>query len=123
MKWTMPRLRLAVWKILIHPNTTIDYKKVGNASAVGYSSPGEKGVEIYIDHYKTDVRYATLHEILHSIFDQNFETFSTYNIYEFWITSLEQPFFKTMSTKDKDKWRKAVERKLKKSQLLKTLKE
>lgn len=121
MRYTLPKLRKEAWKALIHPETTIKFKRVGNPSALGYSSDESGGVEIYIDPYKVNTRSAVIHELLHVILDKHFRGFATYEVYEYWITSLESPFFNRVSRKERDKWRKAIEAKMPESQKPKQL--
>lgn len=106
---TLPEIRRRAWKILKHPKTVIVLKQLKKASAYGQE---EEGIEIIIDPLQVNIRHATIHEILHAVLDPHFQQFATYELYEYWVASLETPFFESMSVKTRNKWYNAIAKKM-----------
>lgn len=122
MKWNLPKLRAKAWRILNHQSTTIVLRKIKVSQAISWDD--ESGsLEIFVDPYKVNIAEAVVHEIFHAIFDKHTTSFTVYDIHERWYTALEKPFFQGMTKKEKHRWRKAIERKMPKTQIPKKLAE
>lgn len=109
MRWTLPKLRKEVWRRLRVEVTKIHLVETHKCSAC--SEYGEGKIEIWVDTHTVDIRKAVVHEILHSILDPELQKFAVYGVHEYWITSLETPFFRNMSEKEQARWRRAIEKK------------
>ena len=72
----------------------------------------DTSVEVWADQVHVQLDHAVVHEILHMIFDEHYEKFATYNLYDLWITSMEKPFFKPMTRKEVAKWRRQIKKRL-----------
>lgn len=108
---TMTNLRKDVWKSLKSEVNVIRIQKTAdNCSArVEYN---DNEIDIWVDSYDTRIDYAVIHEILHKILDKHFEKTFTYHVYEYFITSLERPFFKYLSRVERNKWKREIKKKV-----------
>jgi hypothetical protein len=59
---------------------------------------------IEIDPGQADLGSVLVHESLHYLLDPIFVPVATYDVYETWIASIEGPFFKSMTPKEKERW-------------------
>ena len=107
-KWTMPGLRRAVWKFLHRKDLEIVVAdrpiREGGRPVSGrmrFDEDPDTGEwtnpTITVDPGQADLGSVLVHEALHYLLDSVFVPVATYDVYETWITSLEKPFFKTMT--------------------------
>ena len=111
MKWTLAKIRREAWKLLNLKSTRITLREIplpGTAMCV-YR---EDGIDIHIDTYETDIVKAVAHELMHVLLDPYFQKFTTYSVHEYFIASLEKPFFRNMPIKEQARWRRAIMRKI-----------
>ena len=115
MKWNIKKLRSEVWTFLTDKEVEIhliNIKGTGEKGTAAYCTWEGEVFCVYVDFCECDVAYATVHEVFHQIFDPHFKKIATYNLYEYWIQSMEKIFFKNMNYKEKKKWYNMIRSKI-----------
>lgn len=111
MKHNMKSLRREVGEVMRTKLTAVHLiDETPNASA--HCEYDEDSIEVWVDCYYSDILRAVVHEVLHSIFDKHFQNFVTYNVYEYWICSLEKPILRGMARKEKRRWVRLIASKI-----------
>ena len=112
----MPWIRKKAWYILTHQLTKISIVPTDNTCSA-HSEYTDTEIEVWANAYETRLDYAVIHEILHMILDEYWEHLFSYHVYEYFIESLEKPFFKRMTNAEKNKWQNAIRRKVRRVDL------
>lgn len=110
-RMTMASLRRDVWKVLTKELKAINIVETP-VDCSAHSLYDDDQIEIWADAYQVRLDYAVVHEILHKVLGKHLESFATYNVYENFVTSLEEPFFKSISNREMRKWHRAIAKKI-----------
>jgi hypothetical protein len=110
-KETLQGLRRKAWNVLIKELDVIYIISIKNCSAK--AKYNDTSITVWVDPMRARIDHAVVHEILHKLLDGYFRQFAKYSLFEFWITSLEGEFFKSLTHKEIAKWHKAIRAKTK----------
>lgn len=109
MKLTLTEIKKRAWETLLHKVKVINVTETKGCLAK--SEYTDDSITIWVDHLRVRCDNAVIHEILHMLLDKYFDPF-TYYVYELFINTLEERFFKTMSKKELKKWQYQIKRKI-----------
>jgi len=111
MKWTKKALRAEVWRILRNEVKVIYVTRTPD-DRTAECVYDEKSITIWTDGFFARTDHAVIHEIFHKILDPILQPHFNYWVQEEMIIALEKFFFKGMSNREKNRWRRAIMRKV-----------
>lgn len=114
MKWTRPKLKRALMKLIQDPVLVIQERPLKYNAALCSWETGER-VIISVDMHRDSMMSSVIHELLHVVFEKTFTDFND-DLEEDIISGFERRMFEHIQASPKQMlwWRTHINRKLRK---------